>query len=246
MKKVKLNKDDIMIMSAFEEMSGANVLDCISDEERVVFIVKEGDIGAAIGKGGENVKKATEKFGKKIDVIEYSDDVKTFVRNIFAPVKLDDVWIKKYGDDLVVFVRIHPKFRKTVIGDKGKNINRAVMIAKRLSEINNIRVIAEERKDIKDRREGRERGDRRDRRNRKNKEGIRDRENEKGGEKEGRKGGERRRRVRRRPKSEKTENKKEVEKTEKQKITENTTSENNNLNESNESAECVNTDNNEQ
>lgn len=150
--KVKLNTDDIMKISFFEKMTGAHVMDSISDDEKIVFVVKEGDIGAAIGKGGENVRNATEKFGKKIDLIEYSDDLKQFVRNIFAPAKLEDVWIKKFGDDLVVYIRIHPKLRKSIIGDKGKNIDRAVNIASRLAGVKNIKVVAGLRKDSRDER----------------------------------------------------------------------------------------------
>jgi N utilization substance protein A len=63
--RIKLNTEDIMRISLFEKMTGANVIDSTSDDEKIVFVVKEGDIGAAIGKGGENVKNATDKFGKK-------------------------------------------------------------------------------------------------------------------------------------------------------------------------------------
>ena len=72
------------------------------------------------------MKNATEKFGKKIDLIEYSEDVKQFIKNIFAPIELEDVWTKKFSNDLVVYVRVHPRLRRAVIGDKGKNIDRAV------------------------------------------------------------------------------------------------------------------------
>ncbi|MBA2861332.1 NusA-like transcription termination signal-binding factor [Methanococcus maripaludis] len=145
--KIKLNTEDIMRISLFEKMTGANVIDSTSDDEKIVFVVKEGDIGAAIGKGGENVKSATEKFGKKIDLIEYSEDVKQFIKNIFAPVELEDVWTKKFSDDLVVYVRVHPRLRRAVIGDKGKNIDRAVDIAGRLAGVKNIKVVAGLRKD---------------------------------------------------------------------------------------------------
>ncbi len=144
--KVKITRDDMMKISLFEKITGADVMDCISDDERIIFIVKEGDIGAAIGKGGENVKTAMEKFGKKIDIIEYSTDLKKFVRNVFAPLKLEDVWIKKFGNNLVVYVRVHPKLRRTIIGNKGKNIDRAVDIVSRFSDIKNIKVISEPRK----------------------------------------------------------------------------------------------------
>ncbi len=149
--KVRITRDDMMKITLFEKITGANVMDCISDDERIVFIVKEGDVGAAIGKGGENVKLATEKFGKKIDIIEFSTDLKKFVRNIFAPLKLEDVWVKKYGDDVVVYVRVHPKLRRTVIGNRGKNIDRAVNIVSRLSDVKNIKVVSEQRRNPRNR-----------------------------------------------------------------------------------------------
>ena len=132
-------------MALFEKLTNAEVVDCISDDERIMFIVKEGDIGAAIGKGGENVRMATEKFGAKLDIVEYSSDLKQFVRNLFAPLKLDDVWLKKYGDDLVVYIRVHPRLRKTIVGDQGKNINKMVNVLKRLTDATNIRVISDSR-----------------------------------------------------------------------------------------------------
>lgn len=144
--KVRITRDDMMKITLFEKITGANVMDCISDDERIVFVIKEGDVGAAIGKGGENVKLATEKFGKKIDIIEFSTDLKKFVRNVFAPLKLEDVWVKKYGDDVVVYVRVHPKLRRTIIGNRGKNIDRAVNIVSRLSDVKNIKVVSEQRR----------------------------------------------------------------------------------------------------
>jgi len=156
--KVRINRDDMMKISLFEKITEADVLDCISDDERIVFIVKEGDIGAAIGKGGENVKTAMEKFNKKIDVIEYSSDIKKFVRNIFEPLKLEDVWLKKFNGKLVVYVRVHPKLRRAIIGINGKNIDRAVNILSRLSDAKNIKVISEPRRELRRGPGGRYRG----------------------------------------------------------------------------------------
>ena len=140
--KVRLTTDDIMKINYFEKLTGAEVIDCVSDDERIVFVVKEGNMGAAIGRGGENVKTAMEKFNKKVDIVEYSKDLKKFVRNIFEPLKLEDVWIKKQNGKLVVYIRVDPKLKRAIIGERGKNINRAITIMSRLSDAKNIRVIS--------------------------------------------------------------------------------------------------------
>ncbi|HIQ38835.1 MAG TPA: NusA-like transcription termination signal-binding factor [Methanothermococcus okinawensis] len=140
--KVRLTREDIMKINFFEKLTGAEVIDCVSDDERIVFVVKEGNMGAAIGRGGENVKTAMEKFNKKIDIVEYSKDLKKFVRNIFEPLKLEDVWIKKQNGKVVVYIRVDPKLKRAIIGERGKNINRAITIMSRLSDAKSIRVIS--------------------------------------------------------------------------------------------------------
>ena len=144
--KVKLTTDDIMKINFFEKLTGAEVIDCVSDDERIVFVVKEGNMGAAIGRGGENVKAAMEKFNKKVDIVEYSKDLKKFVRNIFEPLKLEDVWVKKQNGKLVVYIKVDPKLKRAIIGERGKNINRAVTIMSRLSDAKSIRVVSGFRK----------------------------------------------------------------------------------------------------
>ncbi|WP_457611723.1 NusA-like transcription termination signal-binding factor [Methanocaldococcus sp.] len=146
MGKLRLTTDEIMKIGLFEKISNVPVIDCVSSEDRVAFIVKEGDAGAAIGKGGEHVKIAEEKFGKKVDIIEYSDDWKKFIRNVFAPIKLDDVWVKRVGKDVVAFIRVNPKVKKAIFGEKGKNLERALNILKRHTKITKIKVIVENSK----------------------------------------------------------------------------------------------------
>ena len=143
MAKVRLTTEEIMKIGFFEKIANVPIIDCILNDERVAFIVKEGDIGAAIGKGGENVKTAEEKFGKKVDIIEYSNDWRKFIRNIFAPIQLEDVWVKRVGKDVVAFIRINPRVRRAVFGERGRNLERALKILKRHTKITKIKVIVE-------------------------------------------------------------------------------------------------------
>jgi len=41
---------------------------------------------------------------------------------------------------------VHPKLRRTIIGNRGKNIDRAVNIVRRLSDAKNIKVVSEQRR----------------------------------------------------------------------------------------------------
>ena len=63
-------------IALFESISGASVKDCIVDEieQRAIFIVNQGQVGVAIGKGGRNIHTLERMTGKKHEIIEYSED----------------------------------------------------------------------------------------------------------------------------------------------------------------------------
>ncbi|WP_423792132.1 NusA-like transcription termination signal-binding factor [Methanocaldococcus indicus] len=144
MSKLRLTTEEIMKMAMFEKISKVYPIDCLIFDDRIAFIVKEGEIGAAVGKGGEHVKEAEQKFGKKIDIIEYSNDWRKFVRNVFAPLRLNDIWIKRVGKDVIAYIKIHPRIRRAVFGERGSNLKRALDILKRHTKITKIKVIVEQ------------------------------------------------------------------------------------------------------
>lgn len=54
-------------IALFESISGASVKDCIVDEveQRAIFVVNQGQVGVAIGKGGRNIHTLERMTGKK-------------------------------------------------------------------------------------------------------------------------------------------------------------------------------------
>jgi len=71
----------------FENLTKARVKDCFTDDKELIFIVNEGEIGKAIGKQGSTIKMVSEKFKKKIKVIEYNSKPEKFVLNLIYPLK---------------------------------------------------------------------------------------------------------------------------------------------------------------
>jgi len=62
---VKLDTEGIRCIGVFESLTGAGVKDCIMDNDRVIMVVKKGDMGLAIGKGGSNINKVKKLLKKK-------------------------------------------------------------------------------------------------------------------------------------------------------------------------------------
>ena len=90
---IKFNANEIRYIALFESMTGAMVKDCIIDDElsKVTFVVKNGDMGLAIGKGGSTVTKVKRAVDKGVEIIEYNEDPAQFIRNILSPAELKSI-----------------------------------------------------------------------------------------------------------------------------------------------------------
>ncbi|MCS7121979.1 MAG: NusA-like transcription termination signal-binding factor [Archaeoglobaceae archaeon] len=134
---LKLSDEEIRYLALFENLTGASVKDCLVYEDKVIFIVKKGDMGLAIGKGGVNIEKMKEIIGKRIEVIEHSDDPTEFIANILKPINVKVKIIEKNGKN-VAQVIVNPDIKGIVIGKGGKNINKARELAKRHHNIEDV------------------------------------------------------------------------------------------------------------
>ena len=89
---VKLSMEDMSLIATFERITGAAAVDVVLDDdsERIIFVVREKQLGKAIGKGGSNVKAAAEAFGRTIDVVEIADTPEEFVKSALAPARVEE------------------------------------------------------------------------------------------------------------------------------------------------------------
>lgn len=130
---VKLSADEIQYMALLEKMTGAVSKDCIVDDEenKIIFVVNKGDIGLAIGKKGNKILRVKQSLGKKVEVVEYSDDPAEFVKNLFHPYRVTSVSIKEKDGNKIALAEIDARDRDQAIGRKGKNLQKARALAQR-------------------------------------------------------------------------------------------------------------------
>ncbi|MCW1296490.1 MAG: NusA-like transcription termination signal-binding factor [Candidatus Parvarchaeota archaeon] len=96
--KIKLDTECIRYMSLFETLTGATVKDCIINTDSLIFVVKEGDAGLAIGKNGQNIKNLEKMINKRVEVIEFSPDPLVFTSNIFRPIEVKNIYLSEKSD----------------------------------------------------------------------------------------------------------------------------------------------------
>ena len=138
---IKFGANEIRFIALFENMTGAMVKDCIIDDDnnKVTFVVKKGDMGLAIGKGGSTVSKVQRALDKGVEIIELDDDPVQFIRNILSPAELQNVKIsKRKSGEKIATVSTDNVNKRIAIGKNGINIERAKLLANRLHNIDNI------------------------------------------------------------------------------------------------------------
>ena len=140
MSEVKLSTDGIRYITLFESLTGARVMDCFEDSEnnRLIFVVKSGDMGLAIGKNGDHINRVKKTIGKYIEIIEHSDDPVEFVKNAFHPVSIKNVNIVLRDDKRIAYVEVHTKEKGLAIGRDGKNIKKVRKLSTRHHNIDDV------------------------------------------------------------------------------------------------------------
>jgi N utilization substance protein A len=140
---IKITCDEMRYIALFENISGASVKDCIIDEEqgRAIFIVNQGQVGIAIGKGGRNIHTLEKMTGKKHEIIEYSEDPVQFIKNALKPAAVREVRVTERTDGkTMAVVTVNPKDKGVAIGKNGKNAERLRFLAKRYFDIQNVSI----------------------------------------------------------------------------------------------------------
>ncbi|HJJ77289.1 MAG TPA: NusA-like transcription termination signal-binding factor [Methanocorpusculum sp.] len=147
MGEITISEDDMRLIAQFENLTGAGARDCVVDEifSRILFVINPGEMGLAIGKKGASVKKASDAFGKKVEVVEYNPDKVQFLRNCFLPVQIQTVTFEQNEEgDEVAYIEVQPEERGLAIGKEGKNIIKAKKLAFRQFDIVNVEFKQEE------------------------------------------------------------------------------------------------------
>ena len=139
--KIKLTGEEMRYIALFESVTGAIAKDCIIDDKlsRLVFVVKPGNIGLAVGKQGANVKTLKRMISKDVELVEYADDLSTFIRHSFAPARVNEIRItdKPNGKKMVVAM-VDSKDKGIAIGKNGRNAEKTRFLVKRYFDVDNV------------------------------------------------------------------------------------------------------------
>ncbi|HNX17834.1 MAG TPA: NusA-like transcription termination signal-binding factor [Methanoregula sp.] len=117
-------------------LTRSTALDCVIDDrfDRVIYVIRPGDMGLAIGKKGDNIKRLQNVLGKRIEMVEFAEQPEVFIANIFKPAEV--VGIERGAEGTPVNVLVNKKNDLGIaIGKAGCNIEKARILCRRFCNI---------------------------------------------------------------------------------------------------------------
>ncbi len=136
--KVVFDVDTLNLMRVFDNVTHASVKDCIVEDERILFVVNEGELMKALGKGAVNIKRLSEILKKKIKIVEFSNDLLKLVKNFINPLKAENITEQ---DGVVVIESSDTKVKGLLIGRAAKNLRKLEEYIRRYQPVKEIKVV---------------------------------------------------------------------------------------------------------
>lgn len=114
----------------------STAIDCIIDDsfDRVIYVVRRGDMGIAIGKNGENIRKMQKVLGKRVEMVEEAENLQEFVKHIFRPVEVSSQQPATEDSPMNIFVP-NKSDLGIAIGRGGANVEKARLLCRRFYHV---------------------------------------------------------------------------------------------------------------
>ena len=138
---IKLTTDQMRLISLFQNVTKTTARDCLDDEkqDKIIFVVNEGKMGLAIGRGGSNIKSLQNILKRNVELVEYFDDPIKFLKNVLNPKYVNEVKLDtKQDGSLHAIVIVDHNKKGLVVGREGRNAEKARLFAKRYFDISNV------------------------------------------------------------------------------------------------------------
>ncbi len=125
MGQVTFNEATLGYVTIFQNVTRCTVVDCVDNEDKLIFVVAKGDASKAIGRKGETVAKVRQLLKKEVQVIEFSEIPEQFVANVFHAFGVKKVEIEDREGITHATVTVEATMKGRAIGREGRNLRMA-------------------------------------------------------------------------------------------------------------------------
>jgi len=140
MVEITYSNETVQYINLANKHSGAHIIDCISEDDRIVFVVEKGELGIAIGTKAKKLEKLRTLFKKNIKFVEFDEDKNRFIQNLCKPYDIKNIDIEGSEPECIAKIEVNPKDKSKLIGKGGRNIDIIRKLAKRHHSIKDVQV----------------------------------------------------------------------------------------------------------
>ena len=137
---IMLSNENMQFINIASKITKTDILDCMITDDKLVFIVSKGQLGAAIGIKAKNLEKLRNLIKKSIKFVEYDEDQKKFVQNLCKPYKITNITLEGEGDSIVAKIEVDISDKSKIIGKDGRNIEVIRNLARRHHSIKDVQI----------------------------------------------------------------------------------------------------------
>jgi len=136
---MRLTSEDIFYLNALNSASGANGRDCVVQGNVIAFLVKKDELGRAIGKNAEAVKKLRATLKKNVEIFEHCDDAKEFIKSALYDANVKAVEIVEKQGKKQALVSVDPENKRKLLNSLPR-IKRIKALLERNYKIEDIKI----------------------------------------------------------------------------------------------------------
>ena len=136
---MRLTSDEIFYLNALNSASGANARDCVVKGKVISFLIKKKELGKAIGKDATTVKKLRQLLKLNVELLEYPEDVKQFIKKALYNVKVKEVKVLRKNNKKFAIAVLEPGERRKLLNSMGR-VKRIKALAQRNYNIDDIKI----------------------------------------------------------------------------------------------------------
>ncbi len=137
---IKFSNENMQYINMASRITKTTIINCVINDDNLIFIVNNGQIGQAIGKNAKNLKKLRNLFKKNIKFVEYNKDKKIFIENLCKPYNVNNITFEGSEDNIIAKVEVDSSEKSKIIGKGGKNIEIIRNLARRHHSIKDVQI----------------------------------------------------------------------------------------------------------
>lgn len=114
-----LDQEMLQTISLIEQRTGAKIDRVLDKDDKLVLLVAKGGARKIVGPDGGTLKKLESQLGKKLKIIEKTEDKFQFVQHVMLPLRIESI---REDDGIITVHGKDEKTRGLMIGAKARNL----------------------------------------------------------------------------------------------------------------------------